>query len=356
MTSLAAALSKYDSAADGEKLAQAVREHLQSTAKAPLDGIPEVQTTPFMTLSEARATGLGPTKRTSRASRESRKSRESVGSAISFHDINTEMEVPTYDRRSISVVQGQGSPRKLKVQMLMTLSWISVAAFFGLAHAGVAAPVLALVKILPTCLMLLMVVTLGDGNAYGKRIAVGLLAGAVGDACLELEASPSLAGAPLFLMGLSSGLLGHGAYAYAFLSQAPVTLLTAAPPIAAASVVLGVLWPNLPTDLAAPVLLYICAICTMIALALSRQPKGFAPIWSWRFGSAGAIFYAVSRTVLAYDRFVGKVPLGHQLITASYFLGQFSIAMSARGSRPRPLSKALGSVENFMTGQSFRSD
>ena len=71
----------------------------------------------------------------------------------------------------------------------------------------------------------------------------------------------------------------------------------------------------------------------------SRQPDGFAATWSWRCATAGAVLFALSDSLLAYDRFVSRVPYAHLLVAALYFQAQLLIAMSARGSQPRPLSK-----------------
>ena len=128
-----------------------------------------------------------------------------------------------------------------------------------------------------------------------------------------------------------------------------------APTMASAAVIFNVLRPKLPEELLLPVSGYVIVIAAMLALALSRRPEGFAAQWSWRCGAAGAVLFAVSDTLLAYNRFVGAMPHAKMAVAATYFIAQFLIALSTRGSQPRPLSKALGSVENFQTGQHFRT-
>lgn len=283
--------------------------------------------------------------------------REQRGGLVSFvrswrnfeHEVDSKQD---YDRRSTARLKTD-STRKVKIQTLAILSFVAAMVYLTLLHTeAVEALWLSPFKILPVGLMLLMVLTLGDRREYGTRVACGLFFCGIGDVCLELE--PLLSAMPLFLIGLVAGLAGHCAYAYAFYGQASVTMATAALPAACAAVILNVLRPWLEAELIGPVLAYTGVAGVMIALALSRVPDGFSALWSWRCGAAGALLFAVSDTILAVDRFVGALPHARLAVAATYFLAQFCIAMSARGSQPRPLSKALGSVENFLAGQSFR--
>jgi len=300
------------------------------------------------------------TSRRRRESRESKEFRESRGGKVGFvHEYyNPEHVAPMYDRTTEFKLHSTMT-RRQKIQVLQVLSVICSAQYVAMASFGVGPKFLAPLKVIPVGVMLLMVVTLGDQRSYGMYIALGLFFCALGDASLELEGVPSFTDAPLFLIGLASGLIGHCAYARAFFSQAKVTLATAAPPIGAAAVVLNVLRPKVPAAELVPVSIYVVTVATMMVLALSRHPDGFAAQWSWWCGTTGAIIFALSDSILAYARFAGvdvdaRFPV--KLATAtSYFLAQFLIAMSARGSQPRPLSKALGSVENFSTAQHFRT-
>jgi len=299
-------------------------------------------------------------RRASRESKESKELREARGGTVAFAQTwrNFEFDAPSYDRRTDDTINYQRS-RKQKVQILQLLSLLSCALYLFLANgAGIDVTLLAPFKVLPISLMLLMVLVIGDRRSYGNRVGFGLVSCACGDICLELEGVVSMPpGVPsLFIIGLAAGLIGHCAYVSAFMSQARVTLGAAIAPLSCAGVIASFLWPKLPADLVVPVGAYIAVLASMITLALARQPEGFAPLWSWRCGAAGAAFFALSDTLLACDRFLGALPYASALVASSYFLAQFLIAMSARGSQPRPLSKALGSVENFMTGQSFRTD
>lgn len=286
---------------------------------------------------------------------ESKVARERRGGTVGFGKTwrNFEYEMPNYDRRTELGLQ-RALSRKQKLQMIQFCVVLSSVIYLILAHVRLSQMLLMPFKTLPVGLMILMVLTLGDRREYGTRVALGLLFCAVGDACLALEESTPEWKHPLFLVGLGSGLIGHCSYASAFFSQAPVTFRTAALPVALAGVVFYLLRPRLPEDLLVPVFSYIVVAGATMALALSRKPDGFSALWSWRCGSAGALLFAVSDTLLAYDRFVGPVPQAKLLVAATYLLAQFLIAMSARGSQPRPLSKALGSVENFQTGHGFR--
>jgi uncharacterized membrane protein YhhN len=243
-----------------------------------------------------------------------------------------------------------------KIQLLQIAILATSLIYLGLLFGGAASTALVPVKMLPLLLMFFMVQLLGNMMSYGRRVACGLVFCAISDIALELEDLPLFWGYPLFLAGLGLGLLGHLTYVYAFYSQAPVSAFTVAPPVVVAAVIFNVLRPELSPGLLIPVLAYTASIAGMIALALSRQPEGYATAWSWWCGSAGTILFAISATVLAYDRFVATLPQAKLAVAASYLGAQFLICMSARGSQPRPLSKALGSVENFIKGQSFRVD
>jgi uncharacterized membrane protein YhhN len=292
-------------------------------------------------------------RRASRESRESKELREKRGGTVSFAAAwrNFEVEAPHYDRRTEQTMT-YSRTRKQKVQILQMLSTLSSVLYIGLEHKSVKSEVLTVTKVLPIALMLMMVLIIGDRRSYGNRVAFGLCFCAIGDVCLEMESTGSSA----FVMGLVAGLIGHLAYLSAFFSQAKVTAVTAAPPLGCAAAILSLLWPRLPADVAGPVAGYVVVITTMITFAFARVPEGLTPLWSWRCGSIGAVLFAVSDSVLAHDRFIGAVPHAKPIIAATYFAAQLLITMSARGSQPRPLSKAHGSVENFLNGQSFRAD
>jgi len=283
---------------------------------------------------------------------------ETSGAKVAFSPTleQTTGDAPVYDRRTAFKLQAQSS-RRAKVYMLQALIMIGTMWYTGLLYgAGVSLEFLVPFKIAPILLMIQMVLVLSDRSGYGARIAWGLACCALGNICFELEGRAMIAGdPPLFMIGLGFFMLGNAAYASAFIAnKVVVSASTATLPIAVAAAVFGVLQPHLPPKMFVPILVYAIAMAGVMLLAFSREPQGYAPIWSWRCASAGALLFTLTSTILGYHRFVAAVPHAKLLFMASYYLSQYAMAMSVRGAQARPLTKALGSVENFANGQSFR--
>jgi len=199
-----------------------------------------------------------------------------------------------------------------------------------------------------------MALSLGQGRTYASRVAVGLVSCAVGNICFELEAVAQ-SHVPLFFVGMGFFVAGLCAMSYAFFANPiRVSALTSAPPIAFAAMVFNVLRPTVPFGLLGPVFAYAAVIAGLLLLAFSRQPEGLHPVWSWRCASAGAVLFTATSTLLGYSRFVSTVAHAKLIFMICYYLAQYLITMSVQGAEPRQLSKALGSVENFQSGQSFR--
>jgi uncharacterized membrane protein YhhN len=164
------------------------------------------------------------------------------------------------------------------------------------------------------------------GDALGRLVAAGLLLSACGDLLLDLG---------LFLPGLVAFLLAHVAYVGAFVSDEPRPALARALPFAAYGVgVFAVLRPGLG-DMAVPVGAYVAVICTMMWRAAARV-GGQAPARAAGLGLAGALAFAASDSLIAFDRFHAPIPGARWPIMALYWLGQCGIAASAViARRPR---------------------
>ena len=89
------------------------------------------------------------------------------------------------------------------------------------------------------------------------------------------------------------------------------------------------LWSGLG-DLRPAVVAYVVAICTMVWRAAARVGRSGAPRAGEWAGLAGAIFFALSDTLIALDRFHGPVPYARVPIILLYWTGQAGIAWSAR--------------------------
>jgi len=277
------------------------------------------------------------------------------GVGFATHLETSEMDAPEYDRRTEYRLNSE-STRRQKIQALQLMALVGALVYGALFFSGTGLELLALCKALPVFLLLWMVLIVGDRRPYGVRIAWALAACAVGNVCFELEALPALKGAALFPIGVGCFLVGHCTYIYAFLANpSQFTLGATLLPMASVAMIFNVLRPSLPPSLFTPVLLYATIMGVEITLALSRVPDGYSSTSSWRCAVAGTVCFTAASTVLGYDRFSGAVPHTKVVAMTSYYAAQYLLAISAKGSQARPLSRSLGSVENFMNGQSFRT-
>ncbi len=152
----------------------------------------------------------------------------------------------------------------------------------------------------------------------GWILAVALSFSCLGDLFLALRGT--------FLLGLSSFLVTHLLYLTLFVRNWRRPLRPTRTRLAISILVLLFslfysqwLAPSLGS-LAMPVALYVCAITLMVVAGLWSS---FSPSWVW----VGAILFLVSDAILAADRFRGQVPFAGFLIWATYYLGQYGIAL-----------------------------
>jgi uncharacterized membrane protein YhhN len=157
--------------------------------------------------------------------------------------------------------------------------------------------------------------------AYRLAVLAGLLLSTVGDVFLMLPGD-------WFVFGLASFLVAHIAYLVAFTRRAglfarrwPFALYAAF-----AAIVAGVLWPDLPDGLHAPVGVYVVVLAAMAAQALA--------VWRVRPDAAtacaalGGAFFVASDATLAIDRFVAPFDAARCVVLATYWIAQALIALS----------------------------
>jgi len=216
------------------------------------------------------------------------------------------------------------SPVSGRAALLVTGGLAALAYFIGIA---VQEPLLRLaVKPVPVlCLAALVLGWRRDG--YGRLLAAGLLLSSLGDVLLELPGR--------FVPGLAAFLCAHVAYAAAFWSDVRALRLPRALPFAFYGV--GVyLWlrPGLG-PMALPVGLYALAISVMMWRAAARV--GVPSATGAPLALIGAIVFAVSDTLIAFDRFHAPIPGVRYAIMFLYWAGQLGIALSTlRGANARP--------------------
>ena len=186
--------------------------------------------------------------------------------------------------------------------------------FAGLAGDGAALRLAT--KPLPA-LALAAWVVLRSRGWLGRFVACGLVLSAAGDVLLETGR---------FLPGLLAFLAAHLAYLSGFVSAETRSALARAIPFAAWGLAAyAVLRPGLGA-MAVPVAVYVTVVCLMMWRAAARV-SGSAPLAPW-LGLAGALAFAASDTLIAFDRFHAAIPGAGWPIMILYWLGQWGIAAS----------------------------
>ena len=164
-------------------------------------------------------------------------------------------------------------------------------------------------------------------NANARWISVGLLLSAVGDFCLEWASS-------WFLAGLVAFLLAHLAYLTAYVRLVRRARLILLVPVAAFGIAsFRVLEPALG-DMMIPVALYTTVICCMLWRAwalIGERPDEPRKAW---LAALGATSFALSDTLVAWNRFVEPSTTLALVLMLLYWGGQWAIAASASEDSP----------------------
>ncbi|MGE7842531.1 lysoplasmalogenase [Lysinibacillus sp. NPDC093712] len=171
-------------------------------------------------------------------------------------------------------------------------------------------------KVIPMILIIIMAATKKAQSIkkYQLLIIIGLLFCMVGDYTLQW-----------FLIGLTSFLIGHIFYIFAFSSTneqsvptwAKIVLLLYG--VLMASWIATTVFKSGETILTFAVLAYISIILTMGWTAI-RTRSTFAII--------GAILFIASDSYLAINKFVMPLPFSHEVIMMTYYSAQILIALS----------------------------
>lgn len=160
------------------------------------------------------------------------------------------------------------------------------------------------------------------GTPPQQVVFVGLVFGAVGDACLLSREKMA------FLAGLVSFLLNHVAYVVAFgmWGSAPGSIALAAVPLLGVAALVGRWLGPRVGSLRWPVAAYIAVISAMVAFAVG----------SWALGGPGrsalllgALLFYASDLAVARDRFVAPGPANKVWGLPTYFAAQLLFALSA---------------------------
>jgi uncharacterized membrane protein YhhN len=158
-----------------------------------------------------------------------------------------------------------------------------------------------------------------SADAYVWLVLAGLVCSLAGDVFLMLPRDR-------FVAGLVSFLFAHLFYIAAFASGgARPGAWAAAPLVLYGVLMLRLLWPRLG-NLKAPVVVYVAVILLMAWAALGRW-LGAGPAGSGH-AAAGALLFAASDSLLAWDRFRGGFRAAQALVLGTYFAAQWLIALS----------------------------
>jgi len=134
--------------------------------------------------------------------------------------------------------------------------------------------------------------------------------------------------------GIAAFLLAHLSYVAAFSLANPITpaqLVWLLPFVAFCGVILADRWRALGR-LKVPLVIYTAVICTMAWRAAMRGQSAFIPRPTFLFGVVGACLFMVSDAILVLRRFGRPFAAAQPLELAIYWVAQFLIALSVRGT------------------------
>ena len=161
---------------------------------------------------------------------------------------------------------------------------------------------------------------------FHKRIFTGLIFAWAGDLLLMLQDGRT----SFFIFGLAAFLVCHIFYIRAFTldhksnpgHKTPYFLWA----VGAFAIFCSGLFFYLQPKLGAmqfPVLMYAIIICVMALMAVNRYGK--VNIFSFKLILYGALFFLLSDSVLAVNKFAQPIPQGGALIMATYMIAQYLV-------------------------------
>ena len=222
----------------------------------------------------------------------------------------------------------------------MRLPGILSAAALAIAGAGAADASIwlhFLFKPLTTILILLRVLRIPHPASprYRRAIITGIALSLCGDVFLMLPASVTTAG---FMLGLGSFLVAHLFFLRALtvdvrLFSKPLIVLLFA---LVGAVNLAILWPGLAAGLKVPVVAYIVCLIAMASQAVTRYLH--LRTRASRLAAIGSVFFMLSDTILAYDKFHAPIYASALLILATYYTALLLIADSVATDDVTPQS------------------
>ncbi len=181
-------------------------------------------------------------------------------------------------------------------------------------------------------------------DRFHSKIFAGLAFAFAGDVLLLFQGINPM----FFIFGLIAFLLCHIFYIAAFAVDFRAASQNKNPFLIWAGVVFAAfcisffiyLKPHLGA-LQFPVLIYAMIISCMAVMAVSRF--GMVNVFSFEMVFYGAIFFLLSDSMLAYNKFVEPLPLAGLVIMSSYMIAQYLIVLGSLTRKILP-STAIGRV------------
>ncbi len=192
-------------------------------------------------------------------------------------------------------------------------------AIYFFAQAWQPFPASAVLKAVPVGALAVLALRSRGVRHDAGVLALGLAFSTAGDVLLDLDPR-------LFVFGLAAFLLAHSTYICLFVrnrtagTRFDAAHLAAVFAILAFSTTLSAWIVPSVGELALPVVLYICAITTMVCAAILAR---FSRPWV----ALGAVLFLISDSLLAIHKFKTPVPLRDYLVWITYYLGQCGIAL-----------------------------
>lgn len=170
---------------------------------------------------------------------------------------------------------------------------------------------------------------LSSALTHKNAILIGLFLSSFGDIFLDWVDNDK-ENEYFFIPGLIAFLFAHLAYIYGMVSF-PIqsnTILVFPFIVLYYYFIMKKLIPNAEEDLRIPILVYGLAICSMAFMAINRFFTSTISKKSSLIGLIGSIFFVISDSILAFNKFYSPIPMAKVYVMITYYTAQILIASS----------------------------
>jgi uncharacterized membrane protein YhhN len=188
---------------------------------------------------------------------------------------------------------------------------LAVEIYFSTSHQN------SLVKVTKPLLMPMLMLMAFQLNIKDKYLYIALFFSLLGDVFLMFG------GELYFMVGLGFFLLAHVFYIFLFKSQFKFSLLKAAPFAASTLTYFLFIKRGIDQNLLIPVSVYCLVITLMGIFAACRKTNNL----SYTFVLIGSIFFIISDSLIAFNKFYAPLPASSFWVMSTYGLAQFLIVL-----------------------------